>query len=187
MEAEPVPFRRGDAKAGPGAKLSQIGDVVSNLTRDWLRKPDIHVLGSMDEAPEPVRRVFEQQNSQGAYGDVEGFHWRGGVYLLADALHSREDVQRVLYHEALGHFGLRGVFGDSLRPILDEVSGAMPDKVREKARQYGADYADPQQRRIAAEEVLAELAQTRPDLGIVGAPWRPSAPSCARTGSTRCA
>lgn len=163
---EPL-FRRGTGDTISADPVADIEDRVSTLTRDWLRKPDIHVLQSMDEAPEPVRRIWEQQNSQGTYGHVEGFHWRGGVYLLADALHTPDDVQRVLYHEALGHFGLRGVFGDSLNGILDEVAGSMKPALEAKADQYGFDLTNQRQRQMAAEEVLAEIAQTRPELGVV--------------------
>jgi hypothetical protein len=159
-------FRRSDTEPTVG-KRAQIHRVVSTLTRDWLRKPDIHVLGSMDEAPEPVRRVWEQQNSQGAVGNIEGFHWKGGVYLIGDALQTKGDVQRVLFHEALGHFGLRGVFGDRLNGILNEIAAALPKEITRKADQYGLDLANKRDRLTAAEEVLAEMAQTRPEMSIV--------------------
>jgi adenine/guanine phosphoribosyltransferase-like PRPP-binding protein len=145
----------------------EIQQAVSELTGSWLRKPDVHVLDSMDEAPGPVRNIWQRQASQGGAGTVEGFHYRGGVYLVADALESRDDVARVLFHEALGHFGLRNVFGDALNPILSQIAALRAGEVRVKAEQYGLDINVPKERLLAAEEWLAEMAQTRPDIGYV--------------------
>lgn len=161
-------MRRGpDASTGQQLRLTAIDRELSRLTRDWLRKPDLHVIASMAEAPDPVRRVWEQQNSEGASGDIEGFHWRGSVYIVADAVATREDVRRVLFHESLGHFGLRGVFGDRLNPMLDQLATMRPQLIAKKAQQYGLNLANESERRMAAEEVLAEMAQTRPEIGWV--------------------
>jgi hypothetical protein len=166
-------FKRDEADAPVGRELrvTEMQRQVSQLTRDWLRKPDVHILDSMeDTADRPelaaVFREWQRQNSQGAAGGIEGFHYRGSVYLVADALATREDLQRVLYHEALGHFGLRGVFGDSLKPLLRQLA-ARHDLVGPKAEQYGLDLTKEEDRLAAAEEVLAEFAQTRPEIGWV--------------------
>jgi hypothetical protein len=76
-------------------------------------------------------------------------------------------VQRVLWHESLGHFGLRGVWGKQLDGILDEVAAARPALIAAKAKQYGLDLSKESDRRMAAEEVLAEIAQNRPQIGWV--------------------
>ena len=47
----------------------------------------------------------------GARGAPEGFYYRGKVYLMASKLNTVNDAARVLFHEALGHHGLRGAFG----------------------------------------------------------------------------
>ena len=83
---------------------------------------------------------------------------------------------RVLFHESLGHFGLRGTFGPALAGILDRVAILQAAKVRAKAKQYGLDYDKPSDRRAAAEEVLAEMAQTTPSLG-----WGQKAIAAVRT------
>ncbi|MBA4143455.1 MAG: hypothetical protein H0X43_10745 [Nitrosospira sp.] len=77
------------------------------------------------------------------------------------------DVVRVLLHESLGHFGLRGVFGQGLNKILKQVAALRRSDVEAKARQYGLDMGKESDRLIAAEEVLAELAQTNPQSGFV--------------------
>lgn len=142
---------------------------VDGLAKGWSQRPDIVVVNSMQDAavPEAVRRADETQRSQGAAGNVEGF-WHGGrVYLVADALPSSQDVARVLYHEVLGHHGLRGHFGPALDKVRDQVAKMRPKDIQAKADEYGLDLSQPAHVRYAAEEVLAEMAQTRPDLALV--------------------
>ncbi|TXH43245.1 MAG: hypothetical protein E6Q97_34390, partial [Desulfurellales bacterium] len=111
------------------------------------------------------------------------FIYKGKVYLLSDQLKTTSDVIEVLFHESLGHYGLRGVFGESLKPILQQVGTMRRADVVAKAREYGLFDAEKvgestgdrdvwasmtdKQRLDAAEEVLAEMSQTRPDLGFV--------------------
>jgi hypothetical protein len=159
-------FRRGDT-SGPTLRASQIQRAVDKLTLNWLKKPDIHILDSMADAPDPVRQVWERQNSQGAVGDIEGFHWKGGVYLIADQMRSGSDIIRVLYHESIGHFGLRQVFGRDLDSVLRQVAAVKPKEMKAKAEQYGFDLTNERQRMSAAEEILAEMAQTRPENTLV--------------------
>jgi hypothetical protein len=74
---------------------------------------------------------------------------------------------RVLFHESLGHMGLRGVFGERLTPILKQLAALRRADVAAKARQYGLDVNNREDMLTAAEEVLAEMAQTRPEIGYV--------------------
>lgn len=141
--------------------------VVDAVTSKWEAGPKVVVIDTMADAPEAVAREYERQNSQGATGAVEGFYHRGEVYLVADQLATPGDALRVLYHEALGHAGLRGAFGKALAPILDRMSALRAADVRAKAEAYGLDFSNPRERRMAAEEVLAELAQTKPEIGWV--------------------
>lgn len=140
---------------------------VSRVTRDWLRKPAVHVIESMEEAPAPVLRQWASQQELDAQGEPEGFHYKGEVYLLASQMRSDADVRRVLFHEALGHFGLRGVFGKRLNPMLAQLARQRPKEIERKAELYGFDLSNRNHVLAAAEEVLAELAQTRPELPIV--------------------
>jgi hypothetical protein len=162
-------FRRGTETAPRGMQANNITRAVQQLTRDWLRKPAIHVVEGMDDpaVPELVREVWQRQNSQGASGEPEGFHYRGEVYLLAPHMASMDDIRRVLFHEALGHFGLRGIFGERLNPILAQIATMRPQLVAKKAQQYGLNLGIESERLLAAEEVLAEMAQTRPEIGWV--------------------
>ena len=142
---------------------------VDALAKGWAKAPNVTVVDSMQDerVPEAVRKADAAQRSQGAMGEPEGFWYRGQVYLVASALPTSADAARVLYHEVLGHHGLRGHFGKDLDRVLDQVIKLRRKDVQAKAQEYGLDMSNPEHAGYAAEEVLAELAQSRPDLGFV--------------------
>lgn len=160
-------YSRGSAPGKLGVALVQAS--ANSLTRHWANAPEVVVLSSMDDArvPQAVRDEDARQRSQGATGKPEGFVHEGVVYLVADQLATAADVKRVLMHEALGHIGLRGVFGNGLNQVLNQVILGRRAEVSAKAAQYGLDMDDPAQRLDAAEELLAEMAQANPQLGFV--------------------
>lgn len=154
---------------GSGMSVTGVKRAVDAMVSQWTNPPPIVIAASMSdpEVPEAVRRHNAGQNAQGAEGEPEAFFYKGTVYILADKMTTEEDVARVLFHEALGHFGLRGVFGENLKPILQQLAAMRRGDVAEKARQYGLDMNNERDRLMAAEEVLAEMAQTHPEAGFV--------------------
>ncbi len=150
-------------------RRAMVQRTVDALTKGWAKAPNVTVVDSMQDerVPEAVRKADAAQRSQGAMGEPEGFWYRGQVYLVASALPTSADAARVLYHEVLGHHGLRGHFGKDLDRVLDQVIKLRRKDVQAKAQEYGLDMGNPVHAGHAAEEVLAELAQSRPDLGFV--------------------
>lgn len=168
------------------AQFTAAQQITDAIAARWKNAPaDIIVARNMQDAsiPEAVRKHDAELKSQGATGEPRGFIYKGRVYLLSDQLKTTSDVIEVLFHESLGHYGLRGVFGDSLKSILQQVGTMRRADVVAKAREYGLFDAEKvgenasdrdvwasmtdKQRLDAAEEVLAEMSQTRPDLGFV--------------------
>ena len=164
-------------------KVQQAQRLVKALSRGWANAPEVVIASSVrDEAlPETARRAIAQQESRSAGGRVEGFYWQGKVYLVAGNLPSMHDVARVYMHETLGHYGLRGVYGEKLNSILNRAGIAMRGEVIERARQYGFhglgaaaktasdaqvwDSMTDKQKLDSAEEALAYLAQTGGKVG----------------------
>lgn len=164
-QAMDVPFSR-SATAGTAADITRVTSTAEAIASLWVNRPEIIVFGDMQDAavPESVRRRDAQQRSQGATGDPRAFYAGGKVYLHAGMLKTPMDVSEALYHEALGHAGLRGHFGPGLDRVLDMMAALYkPEAMQAKAKEYGLDLNDKNERRQAAEEVLAELAQTKPD------------------------
>lgn len=168
---------RGEREAS-AERRKAVEALVARVTARWKNAPQVVVVASMADplVPRAVRQVNAAQLSQGAEGSPEGFFHDGKVYLVAPQLRGDADVVRVLFHEALGHYGLRGTFGPELGTILDRLAVLNAGKVRAKAKQYGLDYDKPSDRRMAAEEVLAEMAQKAPDIG-----WAKKAVAAIRT------
>ena len=106
------------------------------------------------------------------------------VYVVASAARDAETVFSTVFHEALGHHGLRGVFGSALNKVLDDVAERRAADVARKAIEYGLlpegvkatdgphkiVAALPEDiRRDAAEEVLAEIgAEKYPNIPAPG-------------------
>ena len=163
--------------------------LVDGLTEKWTRAPEIIVARNMQDTqiPQAVRDYDQTLKSQGATGEARGFIYKGKVYLLSDELKGPQQIAEVLFHEVLGHYGLRGAFGESLTPILQQIGTMRRRDVVAKAREYGLFDKDAlggmdkktasvaqiwaamssKDRLSAAEEVLAEMAQTQPNIGFV--------------------
>lgn len=160
-------FQKGAAVTGMPAE--SVHAAVDPILARWKNGPKVVVLDSLDDprAPEIFRTTDRIQRAQGAGGQVRGVAYKGTVYLIADQIRTPEAAQTVLFHEALGHYGLRGVYGDALKPILAEIGIGRRDDIARKIKQYGLNPASMSDRLTAAEEVLAELAEKNPQLGIV--------------------
>ena len=156
----------------PRARIQAVQSVqktVDAVRANWGNAPDVVVAFDMNDAvvPEAARRADLRQRSGGARGAPEGFYYRGKAYLMASRLASQEDAARVLYHEVLGHHGLRGRFGKQLDGVLNQIATMRRADVDAKVREYGLRGVSKLDRRAAAEEVLAEMAQNTPELHFV--------------------
>ena len=162
------------------ARLVATQQLIDGIKEKWSRAPEIIVARNMQDRqiPQAVRDYDQTLKSQGATGEPRGFIYKGKVYLLSDELKGPQQIAEVLFHEVLGHYGLRGAFGDGLKPILQQIGTMRRRDVLAKAREYGmvakglsdADTwaaMSERDRLSAAEEVLAEMAQSAPEIGFV--------------------
>lgn len=169
-----------EASAESNARLVATQLLVDELKSGWTRAPEIIVARDMQDGqiPQRVRDYDAQLKSQGSDGEARGFIYKGKVYLLADQLNGPAQIAEVLFHEVLGHYGLRGAFGDGLTPVLQQIGTMRRAQVLAKAREYGMVQKglsdsdtwaamSARDRLSAAEEVLAEMAQTTPEIGFV--------------------
>ena len=85
--------------------------------------------------PEGARRSDWSQRSGGAHGTPSGFYFDGTTYLIASCLTSTSHAARVLFHEVLGHHGLRGCFGKDLNSILNQIATMRKAEVDAKIRE----------------------------------------------------
>lgn len=142
---------------------------ASTIRSAWANAPEVIVAFDMGDpvVPASARRADEKQRSGGAKGAPEGFYYKGKVYLMASRLMTPQDAARVLFHEALGHHGLRGAFGKDLDNVLRQIATMRRAQVDAKVKEYGLRGVSNLDLLTAAEEVLAEMAQTTPEIGFV--------------------
>lgn len=140
LQAQPAV---GMSKADVQAVVDQLADAMPGATTTV-------VVQSVEDLPKPIRR-------RGAQGVL----WRGRTYLVADNLSNADEASRKWLHEQVGHFGLRAVLGNELKPMLEAVLRAYDGsaEMRRIASTYGLDMTDAADRMEAAEELLAHLAE----------------------------
>jgi len=146
-------------------EVQRVQQLVDTLRKDWANAPPIEVVYDLQDerVPEAVQRRESKRSGAGA---SEGFYYKGKAYLVASQLPTDQDAARVLAHEVLGHHGLRAVFGDQLKPLLSQIAQVRPREVAAKMVDYKLEPTH-QNRLIAAEEVLANMAEKTPELGFV--------------------
>ncbi|MCF1458248.1 MAG: hypothetical protein LPH21_12040 [Shewanella sp.] len=52
---------------------------------------------------------------------MHGVSFLGKVYVIRSMMESQADVERVLFHEAYGHYGLGRLFGEELEMRLNRI------------------------------------------------------------------
>ncbi len=164
-----IRYSKSQTPAEQAEAVEAVERLVTGIKERWANAPKIIVATDMNDPriPAEVRAEDQKQQSGGAKGEPEGFYYKGTAYLIASQIKTPEDTARVLFHEALGHYGLRGVFGDALKPVLQQIATLRRADVIAKAKSYGLDINNHEEMLQAAEEVLAEMAQTRPNIGFV--------------------
>lgn len=170
--------------------INRVKLMAASIRKVWQNAPAIEVVwNAQDErVPQVIRDYDAAMRSQGAEGDAEAVYHKGKVYVFASQVSTPRDMVRVVAHEVLGHHGLRGAFGRGMARVLNELMIARRAEVVQQAREYGlldvdklpagvdAESATDAQvwaamsehdRQQAAEEVLAHLAETYPQLPLV--------------------
>jgi len=162
-----IRYKRSTGKVGIGKQAVQ--DTVDTVKARWANAPEVVVAENMDDPaiPKEVRDHNKEAVAKGAKGKPQGFYYKGKAYVIADSIGSTNEAVEALMHEALGHFGLRGVFGPKMETVLRDVIKNRRTEVESKAEQYGLDPKSDKDMLEAAEEVLAVMAQTKPGLPFV--------------------
>lgn len=152
-----------------GMSQAEAQRTVDAIKATWSNGPTIVVVKGIDDSriPAEVYAEYQAQKAGGATGTVSGVYHDEKIYVFANANANAAEVTRTVLHEALGHYGLRGVFGEQLDGVLRKVVELNRKAVVAKARQYGFDENNEADLLRAADEVLASLAESKPELNVV--------------------
>ena len=144
----------------PGLSVEAVRKVTDTIAAKWTNAPQVNAVQSVSQLPDylykALRAVGGENDTRGLF-DPQTDH----VWLIADNIKSQQVAQSVLLHESLGHYGLRETFGKDIEPILNQVYMVYGNRgLSEIAGRYGLDLSKKKDRLIAAEEMLAHIAQT---------------------------
>jgi len=134
---------------------------VDELSRDWKNAPPITAVGSAAELP---AHLYDFVKSENAEGEVDGIYdtATGQVFLIADGITDANHATRVVFHEVMGHAGIKGLFGSEASSFLKELFDAKRNEMNEVGRMYNLDFTKVRDRLVAAEEWLAMEAENAP-------------------------
>jgi hypothetical protein len=143
--------------SGPGMQVSAVRRLVERITGEWENVPNIVLAEEFDSLPDNIKQQAiadgVQDTFPGVYDPVTNT-----TYLVADRLHTGEDVIATIAHEISGHFGLRSIMGQDFPRIMEMLYKGNKN-VRELADAKIA--ASPNMPVMTAvEEVLADMAES---------------------------
>ena len=147
-------YRTPEEPIGEGMPKSAVQKIVDNIVSRWKNAPAIRVIQDIQELPE---KLYQQMVADNAF-DAPGLYDPNTktVFLIADNIPNDVEAKLTLAHEALGHFGLQSILGNSYGKMMDDIYNGNV-KVRNAAK---IKMAAGLPKHEAVEEVLAEMAET---------------------------
>lgn len=138
---------------------SELVDLTAKqVTGKWQSGPGVNIVQSQSELPAEV------QASLDGVGDLMGARINDQIYVVADNLKDPNDIQRVLAHEAVGHYGMERLLGDRWGGLVDQVQQLKTkDGVIAKfARDVQERYSDQEGYGpgIESSEIIAAMAES---------------------------
>lgn len=144
---------------GAGMKEQEVARLADRITANWTTIPEIVVVATEKGLPLNIQKQAERDNMTGKIPGVYDTETKK-VYLVAENLHTGEDVALTVAHEIAGHFGLREMLGGEYTKEMNgmyegnkAVRAAADAKMKANARLS---------KETAVEEVLADIAETGP-------------------------
>lgn len=146
---------------------------VRQLTQDHLNLPPITLVRSIAElkqiAPHMLEKMVAQGASQtGTRGFFDEENPENGVVLLVQNIvaftftpeKAARDIAETLLHEMIGHYGVRGVFGNEpeMRAFMHQIVDRFPVLAKRRAAGLQLNIANPNDKQLLGEEMIAYLA-----------------------------
>ncbi len=164
------------ATAGPGMTTDAVHQTIADMRLKWGKQaPRVVVVQSVAELPESI----QEEAASGDGSPPSGVSHGSTVYMVTDGLRGPEHAQRILAHEAVGHYGLETMLGEEAFAYLLERIQVLKDAGEERITQV----ANEVRRRYGHLDQVTESAEILAEQGIrhplLSRPSRPCAASCA--------
>lgn len=114
-------FRTSDPNPAAAHRITHAD--ADRMVRDFVAAfpgaPEIVVVARTDQLPQQVQRDASDQRA----GNVKGVfnHRDGRVYVVSGNHRTRADLEATLLHEAIGHAGMRALFGPEFVQRLNQI------------------------------------------------------------------
>jgi len=144
---------------GKGVDYDKLNRMVTEIVKDWKNVPTIATVATFDQLPANIKEQAVADNMQDVLPGLYDPN-TNTVYLVAENLHSKEDVIATVAHEVAGHYGLRAMLGGNYAATMNSIYDGNT-AVREKADAKMAEMPS-LTREVAVEEVLADMSEVAP-------------------------
>ncbi len=161
---------------GSPISRDQVEITATRITANWTNAPEMVTVATDRDLPADMQERIDKQNAR---GKIDGVFHKGRFYLIADKIRTEADVERIVLHEALGHYGLRQLYGPAFGMHMDRLFnrvGGYPG-IQRLGKKYGFDLSGywenagdvslAERREMMADELIAHIAGTgtvQPDL-----------------------
>lgn len=149
-------FREENGSLSPASSETSMGGYVENVAKKVGAK--VQMVSSVDEITNKAAKaaIEEGRKITGWYDENTG-----EVHLYMPNIHDRYTAEKTIWHEVVGHKGMRGLMGESFDKFLDSVwydldkpeNAGLKKLVAEEMKYSPLDY------RNAIEEGIARLAE----------------------------
>jgi len=146
-------YRTPENPIDEGMPKSAVQKIVNGIIARWKNAPKTEVVQDIQELPPQLLQQMLRDNALSAPGVYDPNTQT--VYLIADNIPNVKEAVLTLTHEALGHFGIQSILGNTYGKVMDDIYNGNA-KVREAAKAKIAEGLD---KHTAVEEVLAEMAE----------------------------
>lgn len=146
-------FQRANAPVDKPIEVALFTNLVANANRT-------RATGAPEVVPIESPADFEVATGQAAPQDAAGIFSDGKVYLVRQNIGSAHDLAVTLAHER-GHAGIAALLGDRMPAVLSRLwaNAATRERIKAKMKALAGNVepSDGGMRRLAAEEVLADM------------------------------
>ena len=149
-------FREENGSLSPASSETSMGGYVENVAKKVGAK--VQMISSVDEITNKAAKaaIEEGRKITGWYDEKTG-----EVHLYMPNIHDRYTAEKTIWHETVGHKGMRGLMGESFDKFLDSVwydldkpgNADLKKLVTEEMKYSPLDY------RNAIEEGIARMAE----------------------------
>ena len=171
-EAPPFSFKKGESVGGKVLTAEEVSKHIDDMGLPEGLRSEVIVVASENKLPDPWTDTILKYE---ATGKIQALFDRksGKIYVVADKLGTKAEIQSAIEHEAFGHLGVERLIGPRMNSVYDLVIKKYENSEvgRGVIKNYGKDgkldLSRPDNRIMFAKEVLAHLAEKNVDPGFL--------------------